>query len=112
MTATADITVKQTTDVILVPNLALRFTPPATEDAQQTSPSLISRLFPRPPIASKPRDLANGKSKQQRVWVLRDGQPFAVAVSTGATDGVMTEITGGDITIGNQVVIDITTLQT
>jgi HlyD family secretion protein len=112
MTATADITVKQTTNVVLVPNLALRFTPPATEDAQQTSPSLISRLFPRPPIASKPRDLANGKSKQQRVWVLRDGQPFAVAVSTGATDGVMTEITGGDITIGNQVVIDITTLQT
>ncbi|MGE0821142.1 MAG: efflux RND transporter periplasmic adaptor subunit [Candidatus Binatia bacterium] len=111
MTATADITVKQTTDVMLVPNLALRFTPPATEETRQTSPSLISRLFPRPPVASKPRDLGDSKSKQQRVWVLRGGQPFVVAVSTGTTDGVMTEITGGDIAIGNQVVIDMMTPQ-
>ncbi len=106
MTATANITVQRVQNIMLVPNLALRFSPPMAEETAQTSGSLISRLFPRPPPASRLRDTAETKGKQQRVYVLRDGQPSAVSVTTGSTDGVMTEITGGDITIGAEVVTD------
>jgi HlyD family secretion protein len=106
MTATANITVKRIANVILVPNLALRFSPPFPEATARTGGSLISRLFPRPPPASRPRDTGDAKSTQQRVWVLRDGQPWAVLLSTGSSDGVMTEITGGDITVGTEVVTD------
>jgi HlyD family secretion protein len=107
MTATANITVKRTVNILLVPNLALRFSPPVPEQMAQSSGSLLSRLFPRPPRPSKPRDTGDAKSKQQHVWVLRDGQPLAVAVIAGSTDGIMTEITGGDITVGTEVVTDI-----
>jgi HlyD family secretion protein len=107
MTATADIAVKQTANVMLVPNPALRFTPPLPAATAPTGGTLISRLFPRPPRAAKSREAANGKSKQQRLYVLRDGEPLAVAVTTGSTDGIMTEITDGDITVGTEVVTDI-----
>jgi len=91
----------------LAPNLALRFSPPVAAGQAQSGGSLISRLFPRPPPASRPRDTADAKSKQQRIYVLRDGQPSAVPVTTGSTDGIMTQITDGDITVGMEVVTDI-----
>jgi len=107
MTATANITVMRSADVMLVPNLALRFSPPVAEETTRTGGSLISRLFPRPPPASRPRDTADAKGKQQRIYVLRDGQPSAVPVTAGSTDGIMTQITNGDITVGMEVVTDI-----
>jgi HlyD family secretion protein len=108
MTATANITVKRTANVMLVPNVALRFSPPVAEETARTSGSLISRLFPRPPPASRPHDTADAKGKQQRIYVVsRDGQPSPVPVTTGSTDGIMTEITGGDIMVGTEVVTDI-----
>ncbi|MBI4526048.1 MAG: efflux RND transporter periplasmic adaptor subunit [Deltaproteobacteria bacterium] len=107
MTATANITVKRTANVMLVPNVALRFSPPVAEERARTTGSLISRLFPRPPPASKSRDTGDAKGKQQRIYVLRDGQPSPISVTTGSTDGIMTEITGGDITAGAEVVTDI-----
>jgi HlyD family secretion protein len=94
-------------NVVLVPNLALRFSPPAAETSARTGGSLISRLFPRPPPVSRPQETADAKGKQQRVYVLRDGQPSAVPVTTGSTDGIMTEITGGNVTEGTEVVTDI-----
>ena len=107
MTATANITVNKAAKVILVPNAALRFSPPAAQETARASESLISRLFPRPPRPSRPVETVDAKSKRQRVWVVRDGQPFAVPVVTGSTDGVMTEITGGDIAVGSEVITDI-----
>jgi HlyD family secretion protein len=107
MTATANITVNRTANVTLVPNAALRFSPPVAEETARTGGSLISRLFPRPPRASRPLETGDAKSKQQRVWVLRDGQPVAVSIVTGSTDGIMTEITGGDIAVGSEVITDI-----
>lgn len=109
MTATANVTVNKAANVILVPNAALRFSPPVAEETSRTNESLISRLFPRPPRASRPPETGDAKSKQQRVYVLRDGQPLAVSVVTGSTDGVMTEITGGDIAVGSAVITDMIT---
>jgi HlyD family secretion protein len=107
MTATADITVQLVADVVLVPNAALRFSPPVVEETARTSGSLISRLFPRPPRPTKPPE---AKSKARRVWVLREGQPLAVPVVTGSTDGVMTEIAGGEIAAGSKVITDVITV--
>jgi HlyD family secretion protein len=107
MTATANVTVNRTANVTLIPNAALRFSPPVAEETARTSGGLISRLFPRPPHASRPPETGDGKSKQQRVWVLRDGQPLAVPVVTGPTDGLMTEIAGGDIAVGSEVITDV-----
>jgi HlyD family secretion protein len=106
MTATADITVKKIEDALLVPNAALRFSPPVAEEAAPTGGSLISRLFPRPPRRAKSRDTADAKSKRQRIYVLRDKEPSVVLVTTGSTDGIMTEITEGDVTVGTQVVTE------
>ena len=40
------------------------------------------------------------------MWVLRDGAAVAVAVIPGISDGRMTEITGGGLQAGMQVISD------
>ena len=105
MTVTAEITVKHSADVLRVPNAALRFVPPMPEQASNDSnSSLVGRLMWRPPPVAK-RDVANA-TQGSRVWVLRDGQPVAVAVKTGVTDRTQTEITEGDLATGSGVLID------
>jgi HlyD family secretion protein len=107
MTATANIVVHRTADVLLAPNAALRFSPPAAEETARSGGSLISRLFPRPPASPRTRETTVEKGKTQRVYVLRSGQLSPVPVATGATDGVMTEIKRGEIAVGTAVVTDI-----
>jgi HlyD family secretion protein len=51
-----------------------------------------------PPIAST--------ATARQVWVLRDGGAVPVAVTPGISDGRMTEITGGDLKEGMQVITD------
>lgn len=107
MTATADILVKQVTDALLVPNAALRFSPPEPEQQTSSRGGLISNLMPRPPQAPKPREeTSTANNQQQRVWVLNDGAPMPIAVTTGATDGINTEITSGAIEPGMALIID------
>ena len=51
MTATAEIVTLEKDDVLLVPNAALRFTPPTAR--AQASSSIMSSLMPRPPRQEK-----------------------------------------------------------
>ena len=105
MTATADITVKKIEKAVLVPSAALRFTPPVQEE-EQTSTGLLARILPRPPRSrTVPRE-HSGSRKEQRVWTLRDGQPLAIPVTIGATNGSLTEIVGGKLQPGMAVVVD------
>jgi HlyD family secretion protein len=111
MTATADITVKKVENAILVPSTALRFTPPAQEDKKKqekkSSGSLVGSLLPHPPRAeSKKGENVSANKKEQRVWILKDGQLSAIPVMIGSTDGSMTEIVAGDIEPGMAVVVD------
>jgi len=109
MTATADITVKKVKDAILVPNAALRFTPPAKEKQASSNTSIISTLLPRRPRGRTPsKKLGNATThrKQQRVWTVRNGQLIAISVTTGSTDGIMTEIIGDNIEPGMALVVD------
>ncbi len=108
MTATADITVKKIENAILIPNAALRFTPPAQEELTSNSNGgLLNQLFPRPGRSnSRQRNDTKTDKKQNRVWTLRDGQLVAIPINTGSTDGIMTEATGGNIEPGMTLVVD------
>lgn len=102
MTATAQIVTREVKDALLVPTSALRFSP---ENAVPPSPGFLSRLMPRPPRTQRPKSVRTSGAAQQ-VWVLRDGRPVAVPVTVGASDGRFTEVTGGDLRPGMQVVTE------
>ena len=55
-----------------------------------------------------PRSKANGDGKDggKQVFVLAEGRPRAVPVTVGASDGRFTEITGGELQAGTQVVTE------
>jgi HlyD family secretion protein len=108
MTATADITVKKIENAVLVPNAALRFAPPVEEkEAPSNQGSIVNKLLPHPPRRTPKRpEGATADRKQQRVWTVRDGQLVAIAVTTGATDGTMTEVITGDVEAGMTLVVD------
>lgn len=84
MTATARITTRELDDVVRVPNGALRFTPP-----EQAGPA--SERAP----------------DDQRVYVLRDGEPQAIPVRVGLSDGQYSQLTEGDIDVGTPLVVDV-----
>lgn len=103
MTATASIVTAQRENVLLVPNAALRFTPP--EKGNTTSGgSFVSSLIPRPPSDAKRSNVTQAGASQ--VWVLNDGVPQAVAVKTGVSNGRQTEILSGDLKPGMAVITD------
>jgi HlyD family secretion protein len=103
MTATAEIKVKEVKDALLVPNAALRFSPP-TED-ETASTGLLQSLLPRRPSFRKASKHERADTNRT-VWVLRDGVPAEVPVRIGATDGARTEIVKGDIEAGAAVIVD------
>jgi HlyD family secretion protein len=78
LTAGTRIVVDQREKVVRVPNQALRYTP------STSSP---------------------GRSDQARVWILRDGQPVLVQVTTGLDDERYAEIIRGDLAAGDQVIV-------
>jgi len=108
MTASSTITSTERRDVLLVPNTALRFTPTQSSNkagASKDSSGIMSSLLPRMP-RSGARKSAGGNGPVKQVWVLRDGAPTAVSVNAGISDGRMTEIIGGDLQAGMQVITD------
>ncbi len=106
MTATATIVTASREKVLLVPNAALRFTPPG-EGAAAKERGLVARLMPGPPPeAPKNRPAAATGSGEGLVWVLVDSQPQAVALKTGVSNGRQTEVLGGDLPVDAAVISD------
>jgi HlyD family secretion protein len=107
MTATADIIVTKVDNVILVPNAALRFKMPSA-DSLQRRPGGLGSIFPRPRgMDIQQNDAVIIKGRKQQVWVLKDGQPVAVPVTIGVTDGIKMQIVEGDIEPGMALIVDI-----
>jgi HlyD family secretion protein len=108
MTATVKITVNEIENAVLVPNAALRYTPPAKEKGPSGgNSSIIGKLFPRPRRAGMPqKDFVRSERKKSRVWTLKDGQPLEIFVTPGETDGVMTVVTGPEVTPGMVLIVD------
>jgi HlyD family secretion protein len=103
MTATASIVTAQRDNVLLVPNAALRFTPPSkTDDAR--GGSFVSNLVPRPPSDVKRPNTASLENPQ--IWILTDAGPKAIVVKTGVSNGRQTEIISGDLKAGMAVITE------
>jgi HlyD family secretion protein len=94
MTATATITAEVHDDVLVVPNAALRFTLPANEQ----------QGFSFGPGRRKPGQSSPEQGK--RLWSLRGAEPVSLKVQTGASDGQFTEVVGGDVKVGTEVIVD------
>jgi HlyD family secretion protein len=109
MTATADITVKEIKDAILVPNAALRFNPSKEkEEVSSSGGSIISKLLPHSPRhRAKQREDVAADKKQQRVWTVQNGELIPIDITVGSTNGIMTEVTSGNVEAGIKLVIDI-----
>ena len=82
MTATAEILIEETAEVLLVPNRSLRFLPPDERIAQLAA-------------------------EGDNVWVLENGQPRPVPVTIGLTDGEFTEIRSDSLSADAVLIIDI-----
>jgi HlyD family secretion protein len=109
MTATATITASQRHDVLLVPNSALRFTPNSGVAGNAASTSgIVSSLMPRMPRSStrSPAAASASTAAARQLWVLRDGVAVPVPVVPGISDGHLTEITGGELQAGIEVITD------
>jgi HlyD family secretion protein len=102
MTATAEITVTQVPDAVLLPNAALRFTPPAALQADGGF-----RLLPRPP-GSQRRD-RSAESAPPRVWTLDGVNLKSVEVALGPTDGRLTVLRSEGLPPGTPVIVDLAT---
>lgn len=107
MTATAEITTMSKPNVLLVPNAALRFTPATPEAAASPSGGIAGALVPRRPRRGNNAEKTAGGARtgQQTVYVLGDdNKPQPVTVTTGETNGSMTEVTGGELKPGMRVI--------
>jgi len=91
MTANVRIVTAQKDDVLKVPNAALRFRPPAAEEKSA-------------PAGRRPG--ADKAARGARVWVVgADGQPQAIEVKPGISDGSFTEILDGDLAAGRELIV-------
>jgi len=106
MTAYVNIAVAERKDVLMVPNAALRYKPANSE---------IQKLPANPGSdaqnsgASRPGGSPGGKPKRDafsgKVYVLENGKLKPVSVTLGITDNRNTEIAGGELKAGDQIVI-------
>jgi HlyD family secretion protein len=108
MTATATIVATTRTDVLLVPNTALRFSPSQAGSAAPAKAGMLASLTPRMPGRTRQSAAAGASTAlAKQVWVLsKEGTPVAVAVTPGISDGRMTEITAGTLVAGMEVITD------
>jgi len=111
MTATAEITVEEMKDVLLVPNAALRFTPIKISGESTGAGGLLSRILPHRPQRQAVSTNQAVKGGQRQLWVLRGGEANSVVVTVGASDGSRTEVVSGDLAPGDPVIVDMVMTQ-
>jgi len=136
MTANSTVVYAERQDAIRVPNAALRFHPPAemlalvgggrgpggTGRGGAGSPGGGGAASggagggggggggggARVPVARTPSAAAATLTEGKKtVWVLRDGKPMSVRITTGVTDGTMSEVTEGALKPGDVVITGI-----
>lgn len=86
MTANITITVGHKDDVIKLPNAALRYRPE--------------------PTPGSPAPARTERADTAEVWILKQGKGVPVRVTLGLSDGTFTEVTGGALSAGDEVITD------
>jgi len=119
MTANVSIIVASKSDVLKIPNAALRFRP-SDKELGKSGTEQPSKEGGRPGGSASggagPRKEGapqGGQSgtrptgqKSYAVWILEDGKPKRVPVTIGISDGMFTEVTGGDLKEGQDVILE------
>ena len=113
MTAKLQFEVSRRSNVLQVPNQALRWRPAR----EQVSPSARTEIEPPDSAAKLPWKDKDAESEETEervdlgvptVWVVADdGFVRPVKVQAGLSDGLVTEIKGGDLDVGAQVVVKV-----
>lgn len=106
MTATASIVTSDRPDVLMVPDAALRYTPPAPAKEKATTLPLMPMAPPRPQRRAIAKGDASLGAAQGILWLLEDGVPKRTVVEIGGSDGQFTEVVAGPLREGNVVVTD------
>jgi HlyD family secretion protein len=116
MTATATITTDERKGVLLVPNAALRFSPPArTSNSAGGFPFLTGGMGGPPRVgggsSNRSRTTNNKKiitaaDSQGLVYLLQNNRPHRTVVDIAGTDGEHTEIKSG-LSAGTEVITEI-----
>lgn len=105
MTATADITTSAKNNVLLVPNAALRFKP---SDEAKSGGGIATAIGPprvRRGAAAADKGVNVKRGGTQTVYIAdATGTPKAVDITTGETNGTMTEVIGGALKPGDKVI--------
>jgi HlyD family secretion protein len=114
MTATADIVTAERRGALLVPNAALRWSPERDAAAARGQQGgVTSVLVPRGGRGGRGfgggrgggREVSIGRGSRQTVYVVgADGNPTPIRVIVGESNGSETEITGGDLREGQEVI--------
>lgn len=91
MTASASIITDTLKNVTVVPNAALRFSPPISNDDTQ----------------KKKKHAIEETDKGERVWILKNGTPTKVKVQIGKTDGVSSVVTASSLKMGDLLITGI-----
>ncbi len=107
MTATADIVTAEKSDVLLVPNAALRFSPDRAARGSGGG-GVTAVLVPRRPGrggGGADRSATIGRGSRQTIYVLGgDGKPQPIQVTVGDTNGSETEIMGSGLEAGQSII--------
>jgi HlyD family secretion protein len=100
MTATVSVVTRQAKDVLAVPSIAFRYKPPQMRERRFN----FLRMFTgRPSRNWRQRAAQPSTDGSRTLYILKNGQPHAVHVRTGATNGELTEIVSG-LSAGDEVI--------
>ncbi len=95
MTANASIITNTKSDVLKIPNSALRFKPSGIPDRAQ----------------GKEAQKSPAPYGGQSVWILEKNIPKRVRIKTGINDGAFTEVVSGELAEGQELIVDTIGLQ-
>lgn len=122
MTATVSIIVGEAKNALLIPSLALRFTPTLSDkEMKKIFADMRKNMGGQRPQGSQgsgpgmPPAGDQGAQRRQmsRVWILKaDGSIMPALVKTGVTDGSHSEIIGGNIKEGDLIITGTSTTAT
>jgi HlyD family secretion protein len=99
MTANVTFIYAQSNDALRIPNAALRLHMPVTGGPRVAASGAGGSATPA--VVAGP-----GGAGDRTVWVLRAGQPAAVAIRTGITDGTYTEVVQGELHEGDDIITE------
>lgn len=89
MTANASIITDTLKQVLVIPNAALRFTPPVDQDQK------------------KKKQAMDESDKGAHVWILKNETPTRVKVQIGQTDGVSSVVSASSLKVGDLIITGI-----